>query len=156
MLMGENRIQTLVGEDNFAELKLFEIAAQESGLLTMTNIDAATDGEEVINKLTQAVQQQRPYELLVLDLNMPRVSGIMVLHYLQHTPIHPKPFIIILTNSDNPVDKTACMEYGADLYLQKPADFYEMESFCRVLKNCMELNKGLDTEFIRMNYNGVH
>lgn len=154
--MGENSIQTLVGEDNFAELKLFEIAAQESGLLAMTNIDAAIDGEEVINKLTQAVQQQKPYKLLVLDLNMPRVSGIMVLHYLQHTPIHPKPFIIILTNSDNPVDKTACMDYGADLYLQKPADFYEMESFCRVLKNCMELNKGLDTEFIRMNYNGVH
>lgn len=154
--MGENRIQTLVGEDNFAELKLFEIAAQESGLLAMTNIDAATDGEEIINKLTQAVQQQKPYKLLVLDLNMPRVSGIMVLHYLQHTPIHPKPFIIILTNSDNPVDKTACMDYGADLYLQKPADFYEMESFCRVLKNCLELNKGFDTEFIRINYNGVH
>ena len=154
--MGENRIQTLVGEDNFAELKLFEIAAQESGLLSMTTIDAATDGEEVINKLTQAVQQQKPYKLLVLDLNMPRVSGIMVLHYLQHTPIHPKPFIIILTNSDNPVDKTACMEYGADLYLQKPADFYEMESFCRVLRNCIEQHKGLSRDFIIMNYNGVH
>ena len=154
--MCENKMTVLVGEDNFAELKLFEIAAFESGLLKFIQLDTATDGEEVINKITQGIQQHGPYKLLVLDLNMPRVSGTMVLHHMYHAPMHPKPFIIVLTNSDNPVDKTVCMEYGADVYLQKPADFYEMEDFCRVLKNCIELHNDLSRDFIRMNYNGVH
>lgn len=153
--MHEKRIQVLIGEDNYAELKLFEIAAQESGLSQVAKLVAATDGDEVIHKLNDSLLNARPYDLLVLDLNMPKISGLAVLQHIKESEL-PKPFIIVLTNSDNPSDRNACLASGADTYLQKPADFYEMEDFCKVLKNCLELNNCLNTEFIRMNYNGVH
>lgn len=146
----------LIGEDNYAELKLFEIAAQESGLSGLARMDSARDGEEVVLKLIEAAEKGKQYDLLVLDLNMPRMSGVEVLQHISNIQIKNKPIIIILTNSDNPRDRADCIEHGADAYLQKPADFYEIEDFCKVIKNCLELNEHLSVDFIRMNYNGVH
>lgn len=146
----------LIAEDNFAELKLFEIAAQESGLTEAVKLDTANDGEEVILKLIGAIEKNRPYKLLLLDLNMPRVSGKEVLQHILNKKLHPKPFIIMLTNSDRPEDRDACLTNGADAFIQKPTDFYEIEDFCKTIKNCIELKHGISAEFIRMNYNGVH
>lgn len=156
MSMREKRIHILIGEDNYAELKLFEIAAQESGLSGLAKIDNARDGEEVVLKLIEAAEKGRQYDLLVLDLNMPRMSGVAVLEHINKKQLADRPIIIILTNSDSPRDREECLANGADAFMQKPADFYQIEDFCRTLKNCLELNKSLSIDFIRMNYNGVH
>lgn len=154
--MVDSKICMLLGEDNYAELKLFEIASQESGLSQLVNIESASDGDEVISKLTEALDNGKPYDLLILDLNMPKTSGLAVLQHMQGTNYPRKPTTIILTNSDNPMDLLACKQNGADAYLQKPADFHEIEDFCRTIKDCLELNEGVSIDFIRMNYRGLH
>lgn len=145
----------LIAEDNFAELKLFEIAAQESGLTEVIKLDSANDGEEVHVKLVGAVENDKSYKVLLLDLNMPRKSGKEVLQYIQNKNL-PKPYIIMLTNSDNAEDRAFCTKWGADAYMPKPTDYYEMEDFCKNIKNCLELNKTISGSFLQMNYNSVH
>ncbi len=55
-------------------------------------VDSAADGFEAIEKLAK-----NDYGTIVLDLMMPRVNGIEVLHFLEHKRNAPKPWVIIMT-----------------------------------------------------------
>lgn len=66
-------------------------------------------------------------QLLVLDINMPEVSGLDFLEFLRRRSEWKKLPIVMLSSesADNTVDKA--MELGADAYIMKPATIQELE-----------------------------
>jgi DNA-binding response OmpR family regulator len=73
---------------------------------------SAYDGEEALTMVTQ-----KPFDLMVLDLMMPRMSGIEVCRTLRKTSRLP---VIMLTARGEEIDRILGLELGADDYIVKP------------------------------------
>ncbi|MGZ4389651.1 MAG: response regulator transcription factor [Gaiellaceae bacterium] len=94
-------------------------------------VDVAFDGEEALVKA--AVY---PYDLVCLDLNLPRVDGREVCRRLRSTERYdeePMPRVLMLTARDALADRVAGLDDGADDYLVKPFDFAELTARVRAL-----------------------
>jgi DNA-binding response OmpR family regulator len=89
-------------------------------------VDWARDGRAALLAL-----QTTNYELVILDLGLPELSGIDVLTDLRSrrndTPV------LILTASDSVLDRVKGLAAGADDYLGKPFDLIELIARCRAL-----------------------
>ena len=72
-------------------------------------------------------------DLILLDLNMPKLSGLELLQLVRQNPHLCQCKIVMLTTSDNPADEIKCRHAGADLYLVKPSSFAELVDLCAVL-----------------------
>lgn len=72
---------------------------------------------------TQAVElvaKRRP-DVVILDIQLPGVSGIDVLHAVKAH--HPAPVVIMFTNYPYPQYRQKCMELGADFFFDKSLEF---------------------------------
>jgi two-component system copper resistance phosphate regulon response regulator CusR len=82
-------------------------------------VDLANDGRE-----GQGYLDTYPYDLLILDLMLPHVSGTELLRRARRA--HPHLPVLVLTARDATRDKVEHFEAGADDYLTKPFDFAEL------------------------------
>jgi DNA-binding response OmpR family regulator len=89
-------------------------------------VDWARDGRSADLALSTT-----EYELLILDLGLPKISGMDLLKGLR-TRRNDIP-ILILTARDTPVDRVEGLSAGADDYLGKPFDLNELIARCRAL-----------------------
>ncbi len=71
------------------------------------------------------------FDLVVLDLGLPRLSGIEVLQQLRKSGSHLP--VLILTARDETRDRIAGLDAGADDYLAKPFDLNELKARIRAL-----------------------
>jgi Response regulators consisting of a CheY-like receiver domain and a winged-helix DNA-binding domain len=84
------------------------------------SVDTAFDGEEAINMI-----KQNNYDLLVLDLMLPKLDGLEVCQMCREFSDIP---IIMLTAKGEDMDKIIGLEYGADDYLTKPFNILELKA----------------------------
>ncbi len=70
--------------------------------------------------------------IILLDLNMPKKSGLEVLIELRSYPKSSFIPVIIFTSSDAPEDVKAAYEHGSNAYVRKPGDF---ESYIRIARS---------------------
>jgi DNA-binding response OmpR family regulator len=82
-------------------------------------VDVSADGE---GGLSQA--RSNPYDVLVLDLMLPRLDGMEVLARLRDKP--DRPHVLVLTARDRLHDRVRGLNAGADDYLVKPFAFEEL------------------------------
>ena len=90
-------------------------------------VKTAANGEEAIKCL-----ESESFDLLLLDIEMPKMNGLEVLRYIKsrHIDVHP----IMLTGADDLQALNECARWGAFDYLPKPYNFHElMDSIDRVL-----------------------
>lgn len=115
-------MQILVVED---DIKLAEFLRSE-----LTNegyaCDTASDGVEALEKL-----YLNPYDLIILDLILPKVSGTDVC--IQSRKMGIEAPILILTAKDQVENKIQVLDLGADDYLVKPFSFEELVARIRAL-----------------------
>jgi len=116
-------------EDNPAEVRLIQEAIKEAELADMIELTFAYDGEEACETLDTFKIIGKKFDLVLLDLNMPKVSGKEVLQKIKTDPELESTPVIIVTNSDYKKDMIECYKTGADGYLQKPADFKKLVDF---------------------------
>jgi DNA-binding response OmpR family regulator len=89
-------------------------------------VDAAPDGQQA-----RAMAAELDYDLVILDLNLPRLDGISVLRFLRsHKPSLP---ILVLTSRNRVEDRVQCLDLGADDYMGKPFSFSELSARMRAL-----------------------
>ncbi len=105
--------QILIVDDNPANLDIFQtrLAAQGYDILT------ASDGEEAL-----AVAREKQPDLILLDIMMPKLSGIEVCRRLKDDSSLPFMPIVMVTAMADPKDVVAGLGAGADEYLTKPVD----------------------------------
>ncbi len=77
-----------------------------------------------------------PPTLILLDLNLPKMSGIEFLRELRSDPELRDQRIIVLTSSNEPKDRAAAFEYDVDDYIVKPHSFDE---FTRAIATILAL-----------------
>src|SRR5579872_31098 len=88
--------------------------------------DVAADGEQA-----RAMGTENEYDLVVLDLNLPRMDGVNVLrHFRLKRPSLP---VLVLTLRSKVEDRVQCLDTGADDYLAKPFSFSELSARIRAL-----------------------
>lgn len=118
----------LLVEDNPQDEMLTLRALRKAGLAN--RIDVARDGQQALDYLFQAgdyADRDGPAlpTVLVLDIGLPRLSGLEVLAQLRadiRTTLLP---VVILTSSDEERDRLKCYEEGCNSFIRKPVDFGE-------------------------------
>ena len=89
-------------------------------------VDIAADGEEGLH-----LGEQNHYDLIILDLMLPKINGLDILSSLRGEKIDTP--ILLLTAKDSVEDKVKGLNLGADDYLTKPFAFSELLARIRVL-----------------------
>jgi CheY-like chemotaxis protein len=72
-------------------------------------------------------------DLVLLDLVMPKMSGIEVLQWIRSQPELKKTAVLILTSSEKPEDVKAATRIGANGYLVKPTKFEDLKTMVRTI-----------------------
>ncbi|HEX4036770.1 MAG TPA: response regulator transcription factor [Acidobacteriaceae bacterium] len=124
----ERRI--LIVEDDIA-LADFLSAELESQQFA---VELLHDGEEAL----RALGENQPYDLLILDLNLPRLDGISLIRKMR--PEHPRLPLLVLTARSQVEDKVTAFQSGADDCLTKPFSLAELLARIQAL---LRRNSGL-------------
>lgn len=91
-------------------------------------IESVRDGEEALDFVYRRgpyADRPRPH-LILLDLRMPKVSGLEVLEVLKTDPVLRSIPVSVLTSSDRPEDVDATYRLGANSYVRKSPDPAEL------------------------------
>lgn len=89
-------------------------------------VDTAYDGEEALDYYGTNV-----YDVIILDLNLPKIDGLAVLQSIRRKDKKTK--ILILSARSAVEDRVQGLDMGANDYLTKPFDFLELEARIRAL-----------------------
>ena len=123
------KTKLLVVDDNVAMVELIKEYFRESSKIEVAS--TAYDGEEALDKI---FNEEDKYDLLILDLIMPKKDGLYVLEELKKSKKQKN--IIVLTSYNEPDTIRRVSEYGVRYFMLKPFDFKEFE------KKILELIEG--------------
>ena len=118
--MSERHIKILLVEDDEVDVMTVQRALRK---IKITNpLYTASDGEEALAKLRSG---DLPLDglLVLLDLNMPRMSGIEMLQELRRDPKLRHLPVVVLTTSDDERDKIEAYNLNVAGYILKPVTF---------------------------------
>jgi two-component system response regulator PhoP len=120
---GGGYVRVLVVEDHAGLAKNVARALRESAGYA---VDVSLDGQDGLY-----MGESNPYDLILLDLMLPKMDGLDVLRALRHKNIRTP--VLILTSRDDKESTVALLDAGADDYLTKPFDVDELVARCRAL-----------------------
>jgi two-component system cell cycle response regulator DivK len=109
--------KVLIVEDNPQNMKLLEMLLRAKDYILLK----AYDGEEALD---MAIREQP--DLIVMDMQLPKMSGLEVTKRLRQTPVFSHTPIIALTAYAMRGDKERFMEAGCNAYLSKPISTREL------------------------------
>jgi two-component system response regulator len=129
----------LLVEDNPYDADLTKISFKRNGI--SNPILHVKNGEEALGYLfSKNTQDQDAIDYLplvvVLDLKLPKVSGLEVLRHIRNHERTRKLPVIVLTSSKEEQDTTTCNELGVCAYMQKPVNFLD---FSGAVKNMAKI-----------------
>lgn len=118
----------LVVEDNPDHLELTVLTLREHGVTA--EIAVARDGAQALNYLFgQGIHADRNTHrqpaFVLLDMKLPRLSGLDVLRSIRSNPITALIPVVMLTSSSEQSDMVACYQSGVNGFVRKPVDFGE-------------------------------
>src|ERR1700761_1827544 len=106
--------------------------------LTLKNfaVEVCQDGEEAFAKI-----DSRTYDLILLDMNLPKIDGMDLLQQIHSS--HPHMPILVLTARNTTEDLVLALEHGAQDYLIKPFSLLELLARIRTLLRRSDLHAAL-------------
>jgi DNA-binding response OmpR family regulator len=112
----------LVAEDDVPLANFLQRGLQSSRY----TVDVIHDGQSALDATSKI-----PYNLLLLDLNLPQIDGISLLRQLR--PLKPALPVLVLTGRNLLEDRVSALDAGADDCLVKPFSFHELNARVRAL-----------------------
>jgi CheY-like chemotaxis protein len=152
MLPPSHSYNLLIIDDSPSDMRLMAEASKQSGLKAVAEIHYATGGREGLDILEAAQRENKVFELVLLDLNMPKIGGRDVLARIKKDKRFNKMPVFIMTNSDLKSDIEDCYALGADAYFQKPADFSQLIGFFVAVKYSLEVKNCISLPHISVGY----
>jgi CheY-like chemotaxis protein len=154
---GSKKFQVLFVDDSMAFLETFSGLCAEYSQRTW-QIHTATSADRAL-----ALMQERPMDLIVLDIGMPMLDGLQLLGIL--TRRYPGIKIAVLTGTATDSKRADALAKGAELFLEKPVTTDGMKAAFNVLNDLVSWNRegftgalrqvGLQ-EIIQIECNGRH
>ena len=116
----------LLVEDNPADVKITQRALRDGGL--PVDLLVVRDGQEAVEYLLRhgayaASADWRVPNLILLDINLPRLTGLEVLQRIRSTAELRATPVVVLTTSRRQEDVQRMYAAGANTYIEKPQDF---------------------------------
>jgi two-component system, response regulator len=118
----------LLVEDNVDDERLTVRALRKSS--AGNQIVVARDGAQAVGYLFERLHLEGAEpgalpDLILLDLKLPKISGIEVLERIRATTETACIPVVVLTSSDEHQDVQQCYQLGANSYIRKPIDYEE-------------------------------
>jgi CheY-like chemotaxis protein len=115
----------LLVEDSAKDIELTLAALEDSRLAN--RVIVLRDGSEALQYLRELASHSIDNfpAVILLDIKMPKVSGIEVLREMKADPCLKHIPVVMLTSSREGPDLAECYELGANAYVVKPVDFAE-------------------------------
>ena len=111
----------LLVEDNVDDVFITRRILRKAGI---DQVRVAANGQEALDMLLSSAEPLP--ELLILDLRLPLVSGIKVFTELRRQERTMALPVLILTSSEDPKDRDACLKLGVMAYLYKPLELSDL------------------------------
>lgn len=137
----------LIVEDNPDHLELTVLTLGELGVTA--EIAVARDGAEALDYLFgQGIHAgrdtHRQPSLILLDLKLPKLSGLDVIRSVRGSPLTALVPIVVLTSSSERSDMVACYKSGANSFVRKPVDFGDLtEKLNRLQSFWLDVNESM-------------
>ena len=128
--MAKRQLTVLSIEDNRPDFDLLETAIKTSIIgkdieINIINIQNGKKSLDFLNKKNGYKESLTP-DIIILDINLPRISGIEVLKYIKKTPELLHIPVIILSTSDSEKDIKECYKFYANSYITKTFNFEDL------------------------------
>jgi CheY-like chemotaxis protein len=127
--------ELLLVEDNYGDVLLAREAFRSAKI--RNNLTVAGDGEEALGVLRQEGahgDKPRP-DLILLDLNLPRMDGREVLQAIKADPGLQMIPVIVMTSSKAEIDVLKSYQLSANGYIVKPVDFGRLQEIVASLES---------------------
>jgi adenylate cyclase len=125
----------LIVDDEPFNLDLLEQELEDQNY----TIERANDGAEALDKVPSFLP-----DVILLDYMMPKMNGLEVLRRLRQDPSHKGIPVILLTAKATQEDKVRGLDAGADDYVIKPFDSFELLARVRAMMRIKEMHDTLD------------
>ena len=145
-------MRILLVEDDPLLASGLQVALKQANYL----VEHVSDGQMALSAL-----ESHGFDLVILDLGLPKVDGIEVLRTVRARPDHTP--VLILSARDSAAHRVQGLDLGADDYLIKPFDLDELKARLRVLErrrtgtstNVLQLGElAIDLSAIRVTWEG--
>lgn len=123
-LAEEDRKLILIAEDDPDDQLMLVDAFEENQVAD--RLKFVTSGDEVLNYLNASRKAAQLPDLILLDLNMPKLDGRTILKILKTDPETSAIPVVILTTSKAKTDEMSVFELGASGFFTKPSSFLEL------------------------------
>jgi two-component system, response regulator len=134
--MDMNQIEILLVEDNIDDAELTIRGLKKYKMAN--DLVHVKDGEEALDFIfgkslgEDKEARVRLPQVVLLDINMPKINGIEVLKAIKSDPRTRSICVVMLTSSKEDPDMRRCYELGANSYIVKPVDF---DNFTEAIRN---------------------
>ena len=125
----------LLIEDNPADVFLIKEALRTHGIEYL--LQWLSDGEQAVNHIECMNEFSSTPELILLDLNLPKLDGKEVLAYIRRNPWLTRTPVAVLTSSDSPHDRLETARLGATCYIRKPPTLDEFLTVGAMIRNLL-------------------
>ena len=123
--MSHEPLTVLLAEDDPGHAALIQRNLKRAGIVN--DIKHVGDGQEALDYIRcegrYAGRLPNGQQLLVLDINMPRVDGVEVLRRVKADAKTSRLPVIMLTTTDDPREVQRCYELGCSVYVLKPVEY---------------------------------
>lgn len=128
-------VTILLVEDDEGHASLIEKNLRRAGIAN--TIIILNDGKKAVDFLLKTgdySNDDRPAPLLILlDLNLPVLSGYQVIKIIKHEESTKHIPIIVITTTDNPLEVSRCYELGCNVYVTKPVEYEKFNEAIKTL-----------------------
>jgi CheY-like chemotaxis protein len=115
-------VTILLIEDDPGHAKLIEKNVRRAGVAN--EIHHVADGTSALAHLFEAGEASKSDpRLVLLDLNLPDMSGIDILSRIKADPVLKRTPVIVLTTTDDKLEIQRCYDLGCNVYITKPVEY---------------------------------
>jgi two-component system, cell cycle response regulator len=130
----KNAFPILIAEDDPVSRKLMEMTLRQAGY----EVVSTENGLEALK-----VFKERFFPIILTDWGMPEMDGLELCRAIRENPTEGYVFIFLITARDSKKDIIVGLEAGADDYLTKPFDRFELIARLKTALRVLELEKSL-------------
>jgi two-component system, OmpR family, KDP operon response regulator KdpE len=137
--MSTEQLNALLVDDEPSFRRALRTSLAASGFA----VEEAPSGEDAL-----AILAQRPFDLMLLDMNMPGVGGVETCREVRS--FLPRIGIVMITVRDSEGDMVKALEAGADDYLTKPVRFRELVARLRAVSRRLHAEDAVESLVLRV------